>query len=92
MSEGSVTSARRPIISLEDYRDRNAKKAKAYYYRNQDVLKNKMKQRAKSKNEQTQENIKTALEAVGDISLALVKIQDVLKTLVKSQRASNEDQ
>ena len=88
MSEKSVTSSRRPIASLDDYRERNNKRAKDYYYRNHDELKNKMKERAQTKRRQLQDGIKTVLDVVGEISLALVKIKDVLKALDKTQRAS----
>ena len=87
MSEESVTSARRPIATLEDYRERNAKRAKEYYYRNHDKLKIKLKERAQNKRNQVQEGVKTVLELVADITLALVKIQDTLKAL-ESQRVS----
>ena len=41
-----------------------------------------------SKRGQLQDGIKTVLDGVGEISLALVKIKDVLKALDKTQRAS----
>jgi hypothetical protein len=88
MSDESVSSSRRPIASLEDYRERNNKRAKEYYYKNHDTLKTKLRERAQAKRDQTQDGIKTVLEVVGEISLALVKIQDVLKALDKTQRAS----
>jgi hypothetical protein len=89
MSEGSVTSSRRPIISLEDYRARNKKKALDYYYKNHDALKSKMRERAQCKREQIQDSVKTVLGVVGDIAIALDKIQNVLKAVDKSQRISN---
>ena len=85
MSEESVSSSRRPITTLEDYRERNAKRAKEYYYKNHDRLKNKLKERARNKRDQTQESIKTVLEVVGEISLALAKIQDALKPIESSR-------
>jgi hypothetical protein len=79
MSEESIRSSRRPIASLEDYRERNNKRAKDYYYRNHDTLKTKLRERAQAKRDQLQESVKTVLAAVADISFALVKIQDALK-------------
>ena len=79
MSEDSVSSSRRPIASFEDYRERNNKRAKDYYYRSHDELKNKMKERAQAKRGQLQESVKTVLAAVVHISLALSQIQDALK-------------
>ena len=87
MSEESVSSSRRPIASLEDYRERNNKRAKDYYYRNHDTLKTKLRERAQAKRGQLQERVKTVLAAVVDISLALVKIQDALKVF-ETARAS----
>ncbi len=81
MSEESVTSSRRPIASLDDYRERNNKRAKEYYYKNHDKLKNKLKERAQTKRNETKESIKTILDVVGEISLALAKIQDALKSI-----------
>ena len=81
MSEESVTSSRRPIASLEDYRARNAKRALEYYYKNHDKLKNKLKERAQTKRNETKESIKTILDVVGEMSLALAKIQDALKSI-----------
>lgn len=88
MSEESVNSSRRPIITLEDYKARNAKRSKDYYYRNQDVLKVKMKERAQSKRDEIKNSVKTVLEVVGEISAALQKIQDLFRTLESSQRVS----
>ena len=88
MSEESVNSSRRPIASLEYYRARNNKRAKEYYYKNHDTLKTKLRERAHSKRDQTQDGIKTVLDVVGEISLALVKIQDVLKAFNKTKYAS----
>ena len=81
MSEESVTSARRPIASLDDYRERNNKRAKEYYYKNHEKLKNKLKERAQIKRDETKESVKTILDVVGEISLALAKIQDALKSI-----------
>ena len=81
MYEESVTSSRRPIASLDDYRERNNKRAKEYYYKNHDKLKNKLKERAQTKRNETKESIKTILDVVVEISLALAKIQDVLKSI-----------
>ncbi len=81
MSEEFVTSSRQPIASLEDYRARNAKRALEYYYKNHDKLKNKLKERAQTKRNETKEGIKTILDVVGEISLALAKIQDALKSI-----------
>jgi hypothetical protein len=79
MSKESVSSSRRPIASLEDYKERNNKRAKNYYYRNHDTLKTKLRERVHTKRDQMQESVKTFLAAVADISFALVKIQDTLK-------------
>jgi hypothetical protein len=79
MSEESISSSRRPIASLDDYRERNDKRTKDYYYRNHDTLKTKPRERAQAKRGQLQESVKTVPAAVADISLALVKIQDALK-------------
>ena len=81
MSEESVTISRRPIASLEDYRERNNKRAKEYYYKNHEKLKNKLKERAQIKRDETKESVKTILDVVGEISLALAKIQDALKSI-----------
>ncbi len=81
MSEESVTSSRQPIASLEDYRERNAKRAKEYYYKYHEKLKNKLKERAQIKRDETKESVKTVLDLVGEISLALAKIQDALKAI-----------
>ncbi len=81
MSEESVTSSRQPIASLEDYRERNAKRAKEYYYKNHEKLKNKLKERAQIKRDETKESVKTILDVVGEIFLALAKIQDALKSI-----------
>jgi hypothetical protein len=67
----------------------NNKRAKDYYYKNHDTLKTRLRERAQAKRDQNQDGIKTVFDAVGEISLALVKIQDVLKALAKTQRASN---
>ncbi len=80
MSEESVTSARRPIASLDDYRERNNKRAKEYYYKNHEKLKNKLKERAQTKRDETKESVKTCIKAVSEITLALAKIQDALKS------------
>lgn len=87
MSEESVTS-RRPILTIEDYRARNKKKAMDYYYKNHDALKTKMRERAQGKRDQIQDTVKTALGVVGDIAIALEKVQDILKALDKSKRIS----
>jgi len=79
MYEGSISSSRRPIAALEDYSEKNNKRAKDYYYRNRDELKIKMKERAHAKLGQLQERVKTVLAAVVDISLALLQIQDSLR-------------
>ncbi len=81
MSEEFVTSSRRPIAYLDDYRERNNKRAKEYYYKNHEKLKNKLKERARTKRDETKESVKTVLNAVGEISLALAKIQDALKNI-----------
>jgi hypothetical protein len=60
---------------------RNAKRAKEYYYKNHDKLKNNLKERAQTKRNETIESIKTVLDCVGEISLALAKIQDALKSI-----------
>ena len=79
MSEESVSSLRRPIASLEEYRKRNNKRSNDYYYRNHNELKNKMKERAQAKRDQLQKSVKRVLAAVADISLALLQIQNALK-------------
>ena len=89
MFEESVSSSRRPIAPLEDSRERNNKRARDYYYRNHNTLKTKLREHAQAKRGQLQDGIKTVLDVVGEISLALVKIQDVLKALDKTQRTSN---
>ena len=77
MSGESISSSRRPaIVSPEDYRERNNKKDKVYYYKNHDELKNKRKERAQAKRGQLQESVKTVLAAVAGISLALSQFQD----------------
>jgi hypothetical protein len=88
MSKDFVSSSRRPIASLEDYRARNNKREKEYYYKNHDTLKNKLRERAHAKRDRTQDGITMALEVVGHISLAITKIQDALKTLDKPPRDS----
>ena len=91
MSEESVSSSRRPIASLEDYRERNNKRAKDYYYRNHDILKTKLRERAHAKRGQLQESVKAVLAAVVDISLALVKIQDALKAFEPARASTPSD-
>jgi len=81
MSDESISFSRRPIASLEDYRARNNKREKEYYYKNHDTLKNKLRERAHAKRDRTQDGIKMVLEVVGHISLAIAKIQAALKTL-----------
>ena len=81
MSEEFVTSSRRPIAALEDYRERNAKRAKEYYYTNHEKLKNKLKERAQIKRDETKESVKTFLDVVGEISLAIARIQAALKAI-----------
>ena len=91
MSEESVSSSRRPIASLEEYRERNNKRAKDYYYRNHDTLKTKLRERAQAKRGQLQESVKTVLAAVVDISLALVRIQDALKAFEPARASTPSD-
>jgi hypothetical protein len=81
MSEESVNSYRRPIVDLEDYRSRNNKKAKDYYYKNHETVKTKMRERAANKRIQTQETIKDVTAAVADIQSALNKVTASLKRL-----------
>ena len=81
MSKESVTSSHRPIATLQDYRERNAKRVKEYYYKNHDKLKNMLRERAQTKRKETKESIKTILDVVGEISIALAKIQDALKSV-----------
>ena len=87
MSEESVSSSRRHILTIEEYRERNNKRAKEYYYKNHDKLKNKLKERARSKRDQVQDSVKTVLGLVADITRALAQIQETLKTL-ESTRVS----
>ena len=87
MSEESVTSARRPILTIEEYRERNNKRAKEYYYKNHDKLKNMFKERAQNKRDQIQDGVKTVIGLVVDITRALLQIQETLKAL-ESQRVS----
>ena len=54
MFEEYISSSRRLIASLEDYRERNNKRSKDYYYRNHDEIKSKMKERAQAKRGQLQ--------------------------------------
>jgi hypothetical protein len=91
MSEESIRFSRRPIASLEDYRESNNKRAKDYYYRNHDTLKVKLRERAQAKRDQLQESVKTVLAAVADISFALVKIQDALKAFEPARASTSSD-
>jgi len=81
MHEESVNSYRRPIVDMEDYRSRNNKKAKDYYYKNHETVKTKMRERAVNKRIQTQETIKDVTAAVADIQFALNKVTASLKKL-----------
>jgi hypothetical protein len=91
MYEESISSSRRPIATLEEYRERTIKRAKDYYYRNHDTLKTKLRERAQAKRGQLQESLKTFLAAVADISLPLVKIQDALEILETSRASTPSD-
>ncbi len=84
MSEELVNSYRRPIVDIEDYRYRNNKKAKDYYYKNHETVKTKMRERAANKRTQTQETIKDVTAAVADIQTALNKITATLKRLTET--------
>jgi hypothetical protein len=59
MSEESITSSRRPIASLKEYKPWNAKRVKDYYHRNHDG--EKMTERAQCKRGQLQERVKTVI-------------------------------
>ncbi len=82
MSEQSVNSYRRTIVDLEDYRSRNNKKAKDYYYKNHETVKTKMRERAANKRIQTQETIKDVTATVADIQTVLNKVTASLKRLI----------
>ena len=79
MSEQSVTSPAAPIYEL--IRLKNNKKANEYYYRNQETVKSKMRERNKSRREKIQESIKFLGETVEVITTALEKFTNVLKAL-----------
>ncbi len=91
MPEESISSSRRPIASLEVYRERNNKRDKDYFYRNHETLKTKLRERAQAKRDQLQESVKTVFAAVGDISLALVKIRDALKAFEPARASTPSD-
>ncbi len=79
MSEESISYSRRPIATLEAYRERNNKRAKDYCYRNHDTLQTKLRECAQPKRGQLQDSVKTVLAAIVDISIALLQIQEALK-------------
>ena len=81
MSESSVTSARRPVTSFEDFRSRNNQRAKDYYYKNHETVKTKMRERAATRRGQTQETIRDVTAAVADIQTALDKVSASLQKL-----------
>ena len=86
MSEESVNSYRRPIVDIEDYRERNKKKAKDYYYKKHDVLKTKMRERAQRTQVNIKESMKIVTAAVSEIITCLVKITAALTALDKPAR------
>ena len=79
MSEESVNSPAAPIYEL--IRLKNNKKANEYYYRNQETVKSKMRERNKSRREKIQESIKLLGETVEVITTALEKVTAALKAL-----------
>ncbi len=79
MSEESNSSSRRPIATLQGYRERSNKRSEDCYYRSHDTLKTKLRERAQAKRDELQESVKTVLAAVAEISLALLQIHDALK-------------
>ena len=90
MSESSVTSVRRPVTSIEDYRARNNQKAKDYYYKNHETVKTKMRVRAQARRGQTQETIRDVTAAVADIQTALDRVTASLQKLTARVSAPAE--
>ena len=81
MSEESVNNVpvRRPIASIDDFRSRNNKRAKDYYYKNHETVKTKMRDRAATRRIKMLESIKDVTAAVADIQAALDKVTAALK-------------
>ena len=86
MSEESVSSYRRPIVDIENYRERNKKKDKDYYYKKHDLLKSKMRERAQRKQVNIKEKIKLVTATVSEITICLERISTALIALDKPVR------
>ena len=84
MSEQLLNSYHRRIVDMEDYRSRNNKKTKDYYYKNHETVKNKMRECVANKRSQTQETIKNVTAAVKDIQTSIEKVTASLRKLTNT--------